>query len=214
LVFVAGTGAPQRLTLPAVAPGDQAASWSSPTLDVSSLDGFVLVRQGRALGIVGYSHGGNPPSSTPANAPPISAGSSDSSVMLFFDEDASGQHDDYSRIKVVTTLHCGARGRFPHPAARPLGESASLGANAALPAHLSPTLLLRYEQPGERELLSGDVLVCRLVDGVWSAMPTYLRPGATVAAMPMTAATAGSLLAEHTTELRVERFQTFWVPRS
>ncbi|HWQ14350.1 MAG TPA: hypothetical protein VNL77_16240 [Roseiflexaceae bacterium] len=195
-------------------PDDRAPSWSTDVHDVTTLDGHVLVRWDNKLMIAGYSHGGNPPSSTPANAPPITAGSSDGTVMLFFDEGSPGRNDSYSEVKVATVTACGALGAPPHPQARPWGPPVSLGANAALPGHLCPTLLLRYEQPGERELLTGDLLVCRLEGHSWAPQPTYLRAGTTLAAMPLTAETAGRLLADELAEPRVERYQLYWVPRT
>lgn len=212
-LFATGMREPQRWQISQGEALEDGRTWLSPVCPVPSLDGQVLVSWGRHRMVVSYSHGGNPPSSTPASAPPITAGSSDGSVMLFFDEDASERHKDYSTIKVVTAVETGVQGRLPHPAARPWGPAVSLAANAALPGHLSPTLLLRCELPSEREQLTGDLLICRLDGEAWAPQPTYLRPGSQVAAMPVTADTAPSLV-DAGADPRIERFQLFWVPRS
>ncbi len=53
--------------------------------------------------------------------------------MLFFDEGATGKVEDYSQIKVITTIDNGAQGYLPQMGARPWGYPFSLTSNAPLP---------------------------------------------------------------------------------
>jgi hypothetical protein len=214
-------GAPDRL------------NWISAPQDVRTLDGQVLARwkDGRLL-ISSFSQGGNGPnSSAPFPANPISAGSSDGTAALFFYDGtraeayaanpsryaaASLPQAEYSGLKVITAIVHGIQG-MPPAGARVRGHAVSLASNGALPLWIAPTLTLYYDPRfllfDERELVTGDLRICRLVNDVWMPQPTYLPPGYPYAIAPLTLATAGSLVAEDA-PMRIEYYRVFWLPRS
>ena len=184
--------------------------------------------------ITSFSQGGSPPSGGAfgGSAPvPITAGSSDGMVMLFFDEikddvhpangnrarsqQSAQSHEDklleYSLVKVITTISNGVHGKLPHPEAQPKSYAFSLAGNRRLPLECSPTLAIHYDTPSECELLSGDLLICRLEDGYWKEQPTYVPAGATVAAAPLTLATVPDLFAATPS---TQYYQLFWIPRN
>jgi hypothetical protein len=82
---------------------------------------------------------------------------------------------------------------------------------------ITPTLTLYYDAlfqlDDERELMAGDLRICRLIDGAWTPLPTYLPAGYPFAVAPLTLETAGSLVAEDA-PTRVEYYRIFWLPRS
>jgi hypothetical protein len=100
----------------------------------------------------------------------------------------------------------------------------SLASNSALPMWITPTLTLYYDAlfqlDDERELMAGDLRICRLVDGAWTPLPTYLPAGYPFAVAPLTWETAGSLVAAPPSigipgaPARVEYYRIFWLPRS
>jgi hypothetical protein len=102
--------------------------WTSPPQFVPTLDGHVLLLWDEQLLISSFSQGGGPGSSVPAGGPPITAGSSDGHAMLFFQDDpmaeagADAPIEDYSRIKVVTTM---AHGMAHRPTYRALSHAYS-----------------------------------------------------------------------------------------
>ena len=119
---------------------------------------------------------------------------------------------DYGGVKVVTTTVHGLPGAAP-ARARGLTTPVGLASNAALPLGLAPTLVLYYDAPDERDLLAGDVRICRQIDGAWTPLPSYLPAGYPFAVAPLTLETAGSLVAEGA-PMRVEYYRIFWLPRS
>lgn len=196
-----------------------ARTWVSKMYPVPALDGHILVHWDTQFMVSTFSHGGNPPSSSPrAPVPPITAGSADGNVLLFFHDDTGGRMvnekaEEYSKVKVITTMNNGAQGVSPHNGARALGAAFSLTSNYALPREFFPSLLVRYAMPSERELLTGDLLLCRLENGVWQPQPTYTPVGTSLAAMPLTGGTATNLIADPITEPRIEHYRLYWVPR-
>jgi len=119
---------------------------------------------------------------------------------------------DYGGVKVVTTTVHGLPSAVP-VGARGLTTPVGLAGNAALPLGLAPTLVLYYDAPDKRDLLAGDVRICRLIDGAWTPLPTYLPAGNPFAVAPLTLATAGSLVADGA-PTRIEYYRVFWRPRS
>jgi len=178
---------------------------------VPSLDGHVLMtwQGGQQLMICTFSQGGNPPSGNPTVNSPITAGSSEGNVMLFFSDKTSGR--TYGRTKVVTTLNHAdtAWDRLPN-GAEPRSYVFSLASNTSLPAECHPTLVMNYDAGSLRP--DGDLLIYRQVDGGWEPIPTYAAPGRAYAAAPLNVATAASLFAVDTP--RVERYRLYWTPRT
>jgi hypothetical protein len=202
-------------------------AWASAAHEAPTLDGHVLLRwKDGTLLISSFSQGGGPSSSSPFPANPITAGSADGKALLFFyDETRAAAYAanpsayvshtpqvDYGDVKVVTTTVHGLPGDVP-AGARGLTTPVGLAGNAALPLSLAPTLVLYYDAPDERDLLAGDVRICRLIDGTWTALPTYLPAGYPFAVAPLTLETAGTLAAEGAMA-RVEYYRVFWLPRS
>jgi hypothetical protein len=169
----------QVLTEDAIALGaPDRPAWASAVRAVPALDGHVLLRWGKAgeqVLISSFSQGGGPSTTSPMPANPIAAGSSDGKALLFFydetraaayaaDPSAYVSHIpqvDYGGVKVVTTTVHGLSGDAP-AGARGLTTPVGLAGNAALPLGLAPTLVLYYDAPDERDLLAGDVRICRL----------------------------------------------------
>jgi hypothetical protein len=197
--------------------------WMSPAQDVTTLDGHVLVRWGDKLMITSFSQGGNPGSGSPHAPPPISPGSSDGTVLLFFyDDDMVEENGDvqrvseavasyYSRIKMITTFSHSIPGVL-QPEVRPLSYAFSITSNAPLPLNLHATLIMYYDSRDERDSLAGDTLICRLDNGVWTPLPTYLPPSRSFAVAPLDDGTAGSL-SPYRDGLRAEFYMVCWIPR-
>jgi hypothetical protein len=195
--------------------------WTSDEQPVATLDGHVLARWGDQVAICTFSQGGNPGSGSPNAPPPISPGSSDGTVLLFFYDDTAVEDisdvkrdkvaaDYYSRVKMITTILHGVHGVLPS-GARPRSQVCSITSNAPLPLHLRPTLIMYYDSRDERDPLTGDLLICRLENGVWTPLPTYLPPGRPFAVAPLDDGTAGSL-SPYRGEPRAEFFMVCWVP--
>jgi hypothetical protein len=197
--------------------------WISEPQDTRTLDGHVLALWGDQLTICTFSQGGNPSSGSPHAPPPISPGSSDGTVLLFFYDDAAVETNGevkrasdaaatyYSRVKIITTLAHGIHGVLP-PGARSRSQICSITSNAPLPLHLRPTLIMYYDSRDERDSLAGDLLICRLDNGVWTPLPTYLPPSRSFAVAPLDDGTAGSL-SPYRDGLRAEFYMVCWIPR-
>lgn len=192
-------------------------NWESSAQWMPSLDGYVLLRQGSSLLIVPFTQGGGPPTHEPGAPVPITAGSADGSVMIFFYDERMEATPDiippdanaYSHVKVITTIDNSAKGTPPYPAAQALGYSFSLASNAALPLQFHPTLVIYAPLPAERLLLLGSPLICRLHEGVWQPLPTYRSVGASAVGTPLNPETAAGLF---TSQPDVECYRLFWVP--
>jgi hypothetical protein len=196
--------------------GADKASWASKPHDTPALDGHVLLRWGKAgerMLISSFSQGGGPSSSSPNPANPISAGSSDGGAMLFFSKEGDNG-STYGQVKVVTTIAHGLDGT--PPSGRERGYAYSMASNQALPAELIPTLVMYYDPFGQHEeqlLLSGDLRICRLVNGEWTPLTTYLPPGYRFAVTPLDRQNGGALVAANPNGPRVEYYKVCWVPR-
>ncbi len=122
----------------------------SDEIEMPSLDGYVLAewKDGRVL-IYPFSQGGGPPNHEPVGSSPVTAGSSDGHVMLFFyspeDELEAAQAPKTDNIKVVTTLVHGEpsetndsfEGSYVY----------ALSSTEPLTEDLRPTLVLFYDRP-------------------------------------------------------------------
>lgn len=197
-----------------VAPAAGQPGWLSQFTAVKTLDGHVLLRwPGGKYLISPFSQGGGPQTHTPSPANPITAGSSDGGAMLFFKNDGP-PNEAYGQVKVVTTL---ARGLAGAPGGgRERGYAFGIASNAALPAELSPTLVL-YTDPlflldDEREAMTGALRICRWQAGAWVALPTYIPPGYPFVVIPLDGASAGALLDPTAADVRVEYYKACWIP--
>jgi hypothetical protein len=175
-----------------------------------------LLRWGKAgeqMLISSFSQGGGPSSTSPFPANPIAAGSSDGGAMLFFNKGGDNS-STYGHVKVVTTIAHGLAGT-PR-GGRERGYSYSLAGNQALPPELIPTLVMYYDPFGQHEeqmMSEGDLRICRLVDGEWVTLPTYLPPGYRFAVTPLDRETGGALVAANPNGPRVEYYKVCWVPK-
>ncbi len=228
-VWVIPLGQPDgAIRLPGTRKG---AGWMSEPRPVSTLDGYILIRwdqgENEQLMISAFSQGGGPPSHDLAPIP-ITGGSSDGDVMLFFHPKPDGattqeQVKEYSRIQVVTTIDNGAQSKLldgkPLERARPWSYPFSLATNWPLPEveRFQPTLVVHYDTPPEYLLLEGDLLICRLDGDRWQPQPTFVPSNASFAATPLyQKSVGGSLIAakpEGDEGLCVERYRLFWIPR-
>lgn len=202
-VFPLGQSVPQ-----VAAPGE--------TITLPTLDGHVLLSDdsGQQLVLATFSQGGNPTSGNPSVGSPITAGSSEGNVMLFFEDKV---RRDHGSTKVVTTLLHGDV--TPDQASTGLPEGVlprsyifSIASNAALPLDCSPTLVMNYDAQAARS--GGTLLIYRYETdedgGRWTPIPTYLPHGASFAAAPLTPETTRQLFS--TTAPRIERFRLCWTP--
>jgi hypothetical protein len=188
-----------------------------PGSNPRALDGHVLTRWPNAKGdtfiISTFSQGGGPPTGTPTGPPPISAGSSEGNVMLFFED--KGLRPDYSKVRVVTTRLYGMPYKLKETKAEARSYAFSLSSTAPLPTELNPTLVMYYDKSAELE--DGDALIHRLAaDGTWLPIPTYRPAGAWYVASPLNTDTAKQLVSLEIKENqeRVEHYRLYWVPRN
>jgi len=206
--------------------------WASAIQDVPTLDGHVLLRwRDGGLLISSFSQGSGPTTTSPFPANPITAGSSDGAAALYFYDAARAEAyaanpgayatsklpmSDYSGLKLITMVVHGLQGGMPADA-RGRSQVVSLASNAALPMRIAPTLTLYYDSlfrlADERELLAGDLRICRLVDGAWTPLPTYLPAGYPFAVAPLNLETAGTLVAD-SAQVRIEYYRILWIPRA
>ncbi len=184
--------------------------WLSMECKVSTLDGHVLMRwnDGKLL-ICTFSQGGGPATHVAALQSPITAGSSEGNVMIFFkDEENSNKHQS---IRVVTTLIPGMLDQLPESRSEARSYAFSIASNTTLPADLTPTLIMYFDTGAVR--CGGDLLIHRQAEGgTWISMPTYQPEGRSFAAMPLLSETAPSLFARRANQ-RIERYRLYWTPR-
>jgi len=192
---------------------DGASTWESEALDVGAMDGYVLAgwNDGPKLAICAFSSGGGPDSGYAVPDNPTSGGSSEGNAMLFFeDKDRSGNYRD---LRVVTTVLLGVPDQLRQlpDDSQARSYTFSLAANGPLPTEFNPTLILYYDSLATHE--EGDLRIYRHSDdNRWMALPTYLKPGTSIAAVPLADESAGgSLLAAD--EPRVERYRLYWTRR-
>lgn len=193
-------------------------TWMSEPLDLPTLDGHALLRWGDKLVISAFSQGGGPNTNTPVGPPPISAGSSEGNLMLFFGDEEFARNPDafadkkYDRVRVVTTLIHGMTETLPG-AAQARSYTFSLAGTKNLPAELNPTLVMHFDTSGTRA--DGDLLVYRQTDQhTWIRLSTYCRPGSSFVAVALRDEDAGgALLASDSPTSCVERYRLYLLPR-
>jgi hypothetical protein len=171
---------------------------------IARLDGHVLLEWANGgVSIAAFSHGGGPPThggispnldggvapAVPAEhvpaanvKTPITAGSSDGRVMIFFDpfpletdpKAASARQQYYETARVVTTNLHGLELPSPREDCAPASSLYSLAAARPLPADLNPTLVINLDpleiRPGRR------ASVFFWLDGKWHALAANLAP--------------------------------------
>lgn len=195
-------------------PGD--ADWISAACEVPTLDGQVLLqwRDGRRL-IVTFSQGGGPPTHGPVTANPVTAGSSDGNIMLFFRDDewrdpdlmADGEKNtDWSHLKVITTIMQGVESPDERGTAR--SYIYSVAGSAPLPDALSPTLVMYYDTITLSQ--QGIPRIERLDPDGWVTMNGLSSAGCGFVAIPLDGDTAAHLTDESYDGPRVERFRLVW----
>jgi hypothetical protein len=186
------------------------------TPDPVGLDGHVFADLGGELIIASYSQGGGPPTGSPTGGTPITPGSAEGNLMVFFDD--LGEYPDYNkhhtRIRVVTTRWPGGTGGHPEQPAEPRSYAYTLCANEALPSEYLPTLILYYDR--RAELQDGEAIIHRLdeKEGVWKQIISYRPSGGWYVAAPLNITTAPRLFDEPPAGgVRAEHFRLYWVPR-
>jgi hypothetical protein len=213
-----------------IVPLGQAASDFQPEIDapnqaflskqIVSLDGHVFVEwsASKRLAIATFSQGGGPPTGSPVNGAPITAGSADGNLMIFFEGrgDAAYKRGDHAEVRVITTRQPGIDkdlSESTEPGAEPRGYAFSLGSNGPLPLDNKPTLVISYDK--RTELDDGEPVIHRLLEnGKWQPIPSYRPRGAWYVAAPLNEETAPGLTrANVPNEARVERFRIFLVRR-
>ncbi len=169
--------------------------WESEPIDVSALDGQVLLGwsegardAGQAWLVAEFSQGGGPRTHVHAPESPISAGSSEGNVMLFFNA-ADAATASYADLRIVTTRNY----------ASPEGDQAaprsylfSLASTGPIPAALDPTVVLYFDRDS---IETGHELAILRYDGGWKPVPTYQQTGTFVLAWPMRAGESGPYVA-------------------
>jgi len=196
---------------------------SRPIRNLNALDGHVLLIAGSSddpqnlqIAIATYSIGGSPSSAYPPLPNPISAGSSEGNIMVFFYDhllaEGKAAETDQSDKVVVTTLNHGIQ--VPNTFG-PRSYTFSLAANRALPDNLSSTLVMFYDKATARD--SDELFICRYHEKTqtdpaqWKKVPTYLVATSSFTAAPLGTENAPSLFAKDTLA-RVERFRLCLVP--
>jgi hypothetical protein len=197
--------------------------WQSDPEELATLDGHVLLDYrdeiGAARTVATFSQGGGPDSGTPHEPPtpppdganvPITAGSSDGAVLLFFGERPQGDTTDYRRVKVVTTALHGTPARETLPGIQ-RSQVFCVAANARLPLGLDPTLVIVYEPPDDENQRTSDVLTIYRLDPsasapAWKPLPTYV-PSDIAAVVPLAYEPDGPLVSDDVSDdERVEFF--------
>jgi hypothetical protein len=200
---------PEQAAALGFAPGD----WVSEQVTVPTLDGHVLAFFGDSLLVRTFSQGGGPPTHSGVDANPVTAGSSDGNIMLFFrdeewQEGGSGNRD-YSDIKVITTLCLGTQ------LSPPVGGGMhsylyNIASTQPLPPELHPTLVMFYDP--EVVPADGEPAIYRLLDdGSWMEVQTVPSPNNAHVATPLTAAADPSnRLFAPGQGLRAESYRIYW----
>lgn len=194
----------------------QARKITSPEeyIDIATLDGHVLVswkEDGKQkLTICSYSQGGGPLTSNPGAPPPITGGSAEGNVMIFFEPRDTGE--GYSDTRIVTTTLYSAPKQLPdrlrHNGARARSYAFSLASTGPLPAELKPTLVMYYDGFATHD---GDLRIYRQAgEEAWQALPTTVPPGAAFAAAPLNTDTAPGLFSATPGS---ERYRLYLLPR-
>jgi hypothetical protein len=189
---------------------------NGPTEQAIGLDGHVFVTwgDGTSFVIVPFSQGGGPPTGSPTGNSPITAGSSEGNLMIFFADldEYPLRNQSHGRIKIVTTRQVGPTLQTSHHA-EARGYAFSLCSNAALPLEYTPTLVLSYDK--STQLADGSLVMYRQDEyGLWQPIPSYLPDGAWYVAASLDRKSAPSLfLPDSGNPLeRVERYRLCWKP--
>jgi hypothetical protein len=213
-VYVSGTTVPESVVLfplgqtavGLTADSQNGGYWISQPCALPSLDGHVLLRwkNGETL-ICTYSQGGGPATHVASQGSPITAGSAEGNVMIFFKDDQSRR---YGSVRLVTTLLYGHQ-QPPPSHAEPRSYLFSVTSNEPLPINLTPTLIMYFDSAAVHD--RGDLRIYRLDDtGSWQPTPTFIPRGSSFAAMPMNQETAANLVQRHGP--RIEHYRLFWMP--
>jgi hypothetical protein len=196
----------QQLRQPMLIPAeDRPGLWQRQDKAAITLDGHVLLRwKNGATLICTYSQGGGPATHVASQGSPITAGSAEGNVMIFFKDDQSRR---YGNVRLVTTLLYGHH-QLP-PNAQPRSYLFSVTSNEPLPINLTPTLIMYFDSAAVHD--RGDLRIYRLDDrDQWQPMPTFIPRGSSFAAMPMSAETAPNLVKREGP--RIEHYRLFWMP--
>ncbi|HEU4321691.1 MAG TPA: hypothetical protein VFS21_00945 [Roseiflexaceae bacterium] len=193
--------------------GFAADDWVSELVRLPSLDGHVLAFVEGGVMIHTFSQGGGPPSHGGVDANPVTAGSSDGNIMLFFRDDGWKEGDpgnhDYSDVKVITTLCLGAKYAPPSKAGPAPMQSYlyTIASTKPLPEELRPTLVMFYDPEVVPE--DGEPQIYRLrEDSGWEDIETYSSPNNSYVAIQLSHRTAGRLFKDK--GLRSESYRIYW----
>lgn len=194
------------------------------TPDPISLDGHVLVRWPgtQQQVIVTFSQGGGPGTGSPSGPPPMTAGSSEGNLMIFFadqreDKQADQQKDEKynnarGRVRIVTTRLVAPPVEVER-GGEPRSYAFSLGSNAPLPLGDIPSLVLAYDK--NAELDNKMARICRYDErsGKWQPITSYRPRGAWYVAIPLDPTTAPNLFLPEWDKdnniVRVERYRLY-----
>jgi len=231
-----GGGTPVQLNAPEAAPESAAYQWKrwrSEAVECRHLDGHVLLRWNvgdpdkTKLLICSFSQGGGPGTSGGGYLP-ITAGSSEGNVMVFFLKNVKpirlpgessrsdtvviskqeAKEDPAVRI-ITTTLIWGAQQLDSQAEAR--SYVFSLASNASLQPHPA-TLVLYFDEQASK--VEGEPLVHRWHDDTgWERLTTYTPPGQQYVGVPLDPTVpeaAGRLIGA--SPLRFERYRIYWTP--
>jgi hypothetical protein len=190
----------------------------SDPVPLETLDGHVLLESDAGRTIATFSQGGGPGTGTVHEPPPpppdgtsvpITAGSSDGAVLLFFGEKPPDDGTDYQRVKVVTTALHGAPGGPELPGIQ-RSQVFCVAASHRLPLGLKPTLVIVYEPLEDLNERKREVLtICRLdpsdLSSGWKPLPTYV-PSDVATVVPLAYDADGPLVREADDDHRVEFF--------
>jgi len=188
--------------------------------DPVPLDGHVLVSWGgpNQLIIVNFSQGGGPPTGSPVGATPMTAGSSEGNLMIFFADRGDYPQTHFSRIRIVTTRLPGMEATIKDAELGVEVEARSyafsLSSNEPLPVEYLPTLVLAYDR--RAELNDGEPFIYRQQGGQWVRITSYRPANGSYVAAPLNQRTAPNLFVPNpdTDNERVEHYRLFFVPHS
>jgi hypothetical protein len=129
--------------------------------DIPTLDGHVLARWQDRLLIYPFSQGGGPPNHEPVGNSPVTAGSADGKLMLFFYREDKDEHDETKPacapipstpsddLKMITTMmHTGVKEICQTVGGLQVASYIyGLSATHALTRDITPTAVFFYERP-------------------------------------------------------------------
>lgn len=191
---------------------------SGVTSHAVSLDGHVFVKLpgADAFVIATYAQGGGPPTGSPTGGTPLTPGSSDGNLLVFFAD--QGEYPDnnqhHGALRVVTTRWPGGAAGALASGAQPRSYAYTLCSNGPLPLEYLPTLSLFYDK--RAEIGDGEAIIHRQDDsGAWQPVASYRPSGAWYVAAPLDRSTAPRLIDPTPPGgQRVERYRLYVVPRS